>query len=118
MTGVVSVGDGCAGELAGGRPRHAVARGGLAGVRAGPGGAVADRAGEQVTEHVIGLRHARLRDTLHRGVRSEEHTSELQSRVDLVCRLLLEKKKKSLTRWKRTQTQMTRDTSHTTNKLS
>src|SRR5690349_9732261 len=28
--------------------------------------------------------------------RSEEHTSELQSRRDLVCRLLLEKKKKSL----------------------
>src|SRR5438105_4462127 len=28
-------------------------------------------------------------------VRSEEHTSELQSRVDLVCRLLLEKKKKT-----------------------
>src|SRR6266536_3791495 len=28
--------------------------------------------------------------------RSEEHTSELQSRVDLVCRLLLEKKKKTL----------------------
>src|SRR5207247_4910156 len=27
------------------------------------------------------------------GNRSEEHTSELQSRVDLVCRLLLEKKK-------------------------
>src|SRR5690349_23155448 len=27
-------------------------------------------------------------------VRSEEHTSELQSRRDLVCRLLLEKKKK------------------------
>src|SRR5699024_11995272 len=26
-----------------------------------------------------------------RGVRSEEHTSELQSRFDLVCRLLLEK---------------------------
>src|SRR5207247_7680392 len=26
------------------------------------------------------------------GFRSEEHTSELQSRVDLVCRLLLEKK--------------------------
>src|SRR2546428_9719250 len=30
--------------------------------------------------------------------RSEEHTSELQSRSDLVCRLLLEKKKKSKTR--------------------
>src|SRR5206468_6165506 len=29
-----------------------------------------------------------------RGLRSEEHTSELQSRSDLVCRLLLEKKKK------------------------
>src|SRR5699024_8057199 len=28
-----------------------------------------------------------------RGLRSEEHTSELQSRFDLVCRLLLEKKK-------------------------
>src|SRR5271170_8481479 len=28
-----------------------------------------------------------------RNTRSEEHTSELQSRVDIVCRLLLEKKK-------------------------
>src|SRR5256884_5113422 len=28
-----------------------------------------------------------------RGARSEEHTSELQSRLHLVCRLLLEKKK-------------------------
>src|SRR5687768_18364488 len=28
------------------------------------------------------------------GTRSEEHTSELQSRLHLVCRLLLEKKKK------------------------
>src|SRR2546421_6041667 len=28
--------------------------------------------------------------------RSEEHTSELQSRSDLVCRLLLEKKKKKI----------------------
>src|SRR5690625_5926701 len=30
---------------------------------------------------------------LHRPLRSEEHTSELQSRGHLVCRLLLEKKK-------------------------
>src|SRR5699024_11852880 len=30
---------------------------------------------------------------LHLPYRSEEHTSELQSRFDLVCRLLLEKKK-------------------------
>src|SRR5690349_22209525 len=34
------------------------------------------------------------RFTLGAGRRSEEHTSELQSRRDLVCRLLLEKKKK------------------------
>src|SRR5699024_11603077 len=35
--------------------------------------------------------------TVHRLTlfRSEEHTSELQSRFDLVCRLLLEKKKKT-----------------------
>src|SRR2546430_6630414 len=32
----------------------------------------------------------------HRGARSEEHTSELQSQSNLVCRLLLEKKKKTL----------------------
>src|SRR3712207_7657049 len=31
------------------------------------------------------------------GTRSEEHTSELQSRQYLVCRLLLEKKKKKIT---------------------
>src|SRR5206468_10341523 len=34
-------------------------------------------------------------DVVHVHERSEEHTSELQSRSDLVCRLLLEKKKKS-----------------------
>src|SRR5438477_9462257 len=31
--------------------------------------------------------------------RSEEHTSELQSHVNLVCRLLLEKKKKNILRF-------------------
>src|SRR2546422_6535129 len=31
------------------------------------------------------------------GLRSEEHTSELQSRLHLVCRLLLEKKKQNIT---------------------
>src|SRR3989442_2909379 len=42
-----------------------------------------------------------------RGLRSEEHTSELQSRPHLVCRLLLEKKKnrstwnRVLLRWKK-----------------
>src|SRR5260370_28782661 len=32
-------------------------------------------------------------DTRHEQLRSEEHTSELQSHLNLVCRLLLEKKK-------------------------
>src|SRR2546422_7179034 len=36
----------------------------------------------------------RLAAGVARGLRSEEHTSELQSRLHLVCRLLLEKKKK------------------------
>src|SRR2546428_8540180 len=36
-------------------------------------------------------------DLDHQAVRSEEHTSELQSRSDLVCRLLLEKKNKHTT---------------------
>src|SRR5256885_6235846 len=49
-------------------------------------------------------RNQRLADAEHRGavaadfhliVRSEEHTSELQSPCNLVCRLLLEKKKKN-----------------------
>src|SRR4051812_11222058 len=35
----------------------------------------------------------RSRAAGRRGLRSEEHTSELQSHVNLVCRLLLEKKK-------------------------
>src|SRR2546429_7781640 len=35
----------------------------------------------------------RLRASAARPCRSEEHTSELQSRLHLVCRLLLEKKK-------------------------
>src|SRR5256884_3257158 len=39
-----------------------------------------------------GQRHCRACGG-HRELRSEEHTSELQSRLHLVCRLLLEKKK-------------------------
>src|SRR5690349_23981217 len=50
----------------------------------------------QLLLHAEGVHHCR--DTACRGRlrgdgRSEEHTSELQSRRDLVCRLLLEKKK-------------------------
>src|SRR2546427_4525374 len=39
--------------------------------------------------------HLALREVLPGDVRSEEHTSELQSQSNLVCRLLLEKKKKT-----------------------
>src|SRR5690606_40669751 len=48
------------------------------------------RARTGVVEHRRRARHARPR--------SEEHTSELQSRENLVCRLLLEKKKKNITK--------------------
>src|SRR2546427_6179477 len=41
-------------------------------------------------------RGARGREPVHAGGRSEEHTSELQSQSNLVCRLLLEKKKKKV----------------------
>src|SRR2546429_2974150 len=54
-------------------------------VHARPGEGVlrADLAALQTVEHL-----------LEANLRSEEHTSELQSRLHLVCRLLLEKKKK------------------------
>src|SRR5438067_8383338 len=42
--------------------------------------------------YIAGLKLTDYRDV----TRSEEHTSELQSRFDLVCRLLLEKKKNNL----------------------
>src|SRR5690349_21954293 len=58
--------------------------------------AVAFRAGQQGPQPGIGFLEAQ---------RSEEHTSELQSRRDLVCRLLLEKKKK-----KKKQKQIHKDT--------
>src|SRR2546427_8383373 len=41
-----------------------------------------------------GRRHRARRVDPLTGLRSEEHTSELQSQSNLVCRLLLEKKKK------------------------
>src|SRR5436305_7880757 len=49
--------------------------------------------------------NCRTHPQILRGVRSEEHTSELQSRPHLVCRLLLEKKKiRSLTQAGRAST--------------
>src|SRR5262249_60933818 len=41
-----------------------------------------------------GLDAIKALDGVSRGIRSEEHTSELQSLTNLVCRLLLEKKKR------------------------
>src|SRR5438046_8154611 len=50
-------------------------------------------------------RHRHDRDqSLARSPRSEEHTSELQSLTNLVCRLLLEKKKKNINIIHSTQT--------------
>src|SRR2546429_2524377 len=45
------------------------------------------------------------------GLRSEEHTSELQSRLHLVCRLLLEKKKKNIKRTGKNAQRQTRTSS-------
>src|SRR5256885_13181083 len=45
----------------------------------------------------VGMTRARERLYLLRAERSEEHTSELQSPCNLVCRLLLEKKKTATT---------------------
>src|SRR3712207_8448647 len=49
------------------------------------------RGGTRLLRRGRGLRRGR-----REGLRSEEHTSELQSRQYLVCRLLLEKKKKKI----------------------
>src|SRR5207249_10130198 len=42
-------------------------------------------------QNACSLQRHRKMDRRHLSIRSEEHTSELQSRFDLVCRLLLEK---------------------------
>src|SRR5207247_10065962 len=59
-------------------------RTGLEAARTHPGRTSTDMGGRPTSQ----IRRCR------QNTRSEEHTSELQSRVDLVCRLLLEKKKK------------------------
>src|SRR5690349_22197174 len=57
-----------------------------------------------VRAHAVAAGSRRRRPRPRAGDRSEEHTSELQSRRDLVCRLLLEKKKELLRSHKRIQT--------------
>src|SRR5438093_7733506 len=52
---------------------------------------------DTTVEKLLGLNPGVDPNALHPGdarIRSEEHTSELQSLTNLVCRLLLEKKKK------------------------
>src|SRR5687767_15506151 len=66
---------------------RAVARAGRNGARTGPGGGRGRRRRPLV--HAVVRRRRRT-------LRSEEHTSELQSLAYLVCRLLLEKKKQRL----------------------
>src|SRR5690349_23292687 len=66
-------------------------------------------AGQKICQHELGIFPDRFlrANCAKRAViraRSEEHTSELQSRRDLVCRLLLEKKKKQKKTLRRTQT--------------
>src|SRR2546427_746559 len=46
-----------------------------------------------LTDRVVNLAEEGFEAALRIGTRSEEHTSELQSQSNLVCRLLLEKKK-------------------------
>src|SRR2546422_5962563 len=58
-------------------------------------GGVLDRLVVEAVDVLVAPRELReQRDQGRLAVRSEEHTSELQSRLHLVCRLLLEKKKK------------------------
>src|SRR5699024_11697094 len=47
----------------------------------------------QSCSSTVGIGAAETRKSCGYSSRSEEHTSELQSRFDIVCRLLLEKKK-------------------------
>src|SRR5206468_10611075 len=81
---------GAAGVVAGLRPAYA---------RAGEAQGRSAMFELKVTE--VEFRRTSAGRQLMARVRSEEHTSELQSRSDLVCRLLLEKKKLSAACWRR-----------------
>src|SRR3712207_8180553 len=55
---------------------------------------VADHVGVPRGERISAFAHSAIHILTKEKTRSEEHTSELQSRQYLVCRLLLEKKKR------------------------
>src|SRR5688572_31888293 len=63
-----------------------------------PGGGILGAPGEPGTYFAPDLPPGRYEVRVRDGgtLRSEEHTSELQSQSNLVCRLLLEKKKKTI----------------------
>src|SRR3989442_11663346 len=60
-----------------------------------------NRVPQQAYDEIYAASEIETLTTRIRVVRSEEHTSELQSRPHLVCRLLLEKKKKKKKKYKR-----------------
>src|SRR6266496_1619704 len=61
-----------------------------------PGPAERDAIDATISAYGTGVTRDTARTSGIVACRSEEHTSELQSRRDLVCRLLLEKKKKTM----------------------
>src|SRR5688572_32502006 len=71
--------------------RHASAGGPASAIAAGSAVAAAAAPARAATAAVTTARAA-----AQRRARSEEHTSELQSQSNLVCRLLLEKKKQAI----------------------
>src|SRR5699024_12670593 len=78
-----------------GLPEHLVARYGTDAAKVAAYGDADPSLNEPVRQG-IPLTGAEVRFAPVSGIpRSEEHTSELQSRFDLVCRLLLEKKKQT-----------------------
>src|SRR5437773_3675439 len=84
------------------RSKHQMAAARVGDRRAG--GEDRERCGQESSQRFHGRHYSFLNNTAESGgrdaliekgrPRSEEHTSELQSHHDLVCRLLLEKKKK------------------------
>src|SRR2546429_8070537 len=72
------------------------ATGGNAGIFQTENGPQALAAGQQYENNSITIDGISTTSAVWGGTRSEEHTSELQSRLHLVCRLLLEKKKRDV----------------------
>src|SRR2546422_2749657 len=96
LQGRDSTGDQSRGGRGGGYPGMGGGRGGFSG-RGGGGFGRGRGGGERGGGGMSDEQRQRMHQTMQLvfDARSEEHTSELQSRLHLVCRLLLEKKKNS-----------------------